>query len=81
MTDLKQKALDYLSRLGSNPATAFREEGVASTVKAILGEIGVGFEQDSFGNIVTKFTGTDPIANPLAVVAHMDHPGLSLIHI
>ena len=42
MTDLKQQALDYLSRLGGNPATAFWEEGVASTVKAILREIGAG---------------------------------------
>ncbi len=78
MTDLKEKALDYLSRLGNNPATAFREEGVASTVKSILREMGVGFELDTFGNIVTKITGTDPTANPLAVVAHMDHPGFEI---
>ena len=78
MTDLKEKALDYLSRLGGNPATAFREEGVASTVKGILKEIGVGFELDTFGNIVSKVTGTDPIADPLAVVAHMDHPGFEI---
>ena len=75
MTDLKQQALDYLSRLGSNPATAFREEGVASTIKAILREIGAGFEQAAFGNIIAKVPGTDPSANPLAVVAHMDPPG------
>ncbi len=78
MTDLKEQALDYLSQLGSNPATAFREEGVASTVKAILGAIGVGFAQDPFGNIITKVTGIDPSANPLAVVAHMDHPGFEI---
>tara|TARA_B100000929_G_scaffold279211_1_gene256071 strand:+ start:489 stop:1595 length:1107 start_codon:yes stop_codon:yes gene_type:complete len=78
MTDLKQQALDYLSRLGGNPATAFREEGVASTVKAILREIGAGFEQDAFGNIIAKVPGTDPSANPLAVIAHMDHPGFEI---
>ena len=78
MTDLKQQALDYLSRLGGNPATAFREEGVASTVKAILREIGARFEQDAFGNIIAKVPGTDPSANPLAVVAHMDHPGFEI---
>ena len=78
MTDLTHQALDYLSRLGSNPATAFREERVASTVKTILGDIGVRFEQDKFGNIISKIPGTDPTANPLAVVAHMDHPGFEI---
>jgi endoglucanase len=78
MTDLRTQALDYLSRLGSNPATAFRENGVADTVKAILAEIGLDHEQDSFGNIIAKVTGTDPTANPLAIVAHMDHPGFEI---
>ncbi len=78
MTDLKQQALDFLSRLGSNPATAFREDSVAATVKDILGEIGVGYEQDSFGNIIANVPGTDSTANPLAVVAHMDHPGFEI---
>ena len=78
MTDLKRQALDYLARLGSNPATAFREEGVASTVKEILGEIGVKFEQDPFGNIISKIRGANPTTNPFAVVAHMDHPGFEI---
>ena len=78
MSDPKEQALDFLSRLGGNPATAFRETGVADTVIAILDEIEVGYQQDSFGNIIAKVPGADSTANPLAVVAHMDHPGFEI---
>ena len=78
MTDPKDQALDFLSRLGSNPATAFWEDGVAATVKAILTEIGLGYQQDDFGNIIAKVAGTDSTANQLAIVAHMDHPGFEI---
>ena len=78
MTNPRDQALDFLSRLGSKPATAFKEDGVADTVKAILAEIGLSFEQDTFGNIISKVPGTDPTANPLAIVAHMDHPGFEI---
>ena len=70
--------MDYLSRLGSNPATAFNENGVASAVKAILDELGLEHQQDDFGNIIAKVTGSDFTANPLAIVAHMDHPGFEI---
>ena len=78
MTDLRKQALDYLSRLGSNPATAFNENRVAGAVRAILDELGVKHWQDAFGNIIAKVPGTDPAANPLAIVAHMDHPGFEI---
>jgi putative aminopeptidase FrvX len=78
MTDPRQQALDYLARLGGNPATAFKEDGVAATVKAILDESGLQHHQDAFGNIIAKVAGTDPTANPLAIVAHMDHPGFEI---
>jgi len=70
--------LDYLSRLGSHPATAFNENGVAGAVKAILDELGLEHRQDDFGNIIAKIPGTDSTANPLAIVAHMDHPGFEI---
>ncbi|NQW22340.1 MAG: M20/M25/M40 family metallo-hydrolase [SAR202 cluster bacterium] len=78
MTDPKQQALDFLSRLGSNPATAFNENGVADTVRTILGELGIEHRQDEFGNIIAKVSGTDATTNPLAIVAHMDHPGFEI---
>ncbi|MDA0264552.1 MAG: M20/M25/M40 family metallo-hydrolase [Chloroflexi bacterium] len=78
MTDPQQQALDFLSRLGGNPATAYKEAGVAAEIKAILDESGVAYSQDSFGNIIAKVAGSDQTANPLAIVAHMDHPGFEI---
>ena len=78
MTNLREQALDFLSRLGSNPATAFKEDGVVNAVKDILAEIGLQYQVDDFGNIIAKVSGTDSTANPLAIVAHMDHPGFEI---
>ncbi len=75
----REEALDFLSRLGAQPAVAFHEAGVASVVRAILNETGVEYSQDSFGNILARLPGRDSDAPPLAVVAHMDHPGFELI--
>ena len=54
MLSWKEQALEILARLGSSPATSFSEDGVANVVKAVLGEIGVGFEEDGFGNTLAK---------------------------
>ncbi|MCH7620524.1 MAG: M28 family peptidase, partial [Chloroflexi bacterium] len=54
MPSWKEHALEILARLGSSPATSFSEDGVAAVVKAVLGEMGVSFEEDAFGNILAK---------------------------
>ena len=74
----REEALSFLSRLGSQPAVAYHEGGVSSAVQAILREIGVSCEIDTFGNILAKLAGSNPDVVPLAVVAHMDHPGFEL---
>ena len=75
----REEALDFLARLGANPAVAFHEAGVAAAVRAILDEMGVGHSVDEFGNILACMPGNDSAVSPLAVVAHMDHPGFELI--
>jgi len=77
----REEALDFLARLGANPAVAFHEAGVAATVRAILDETGVGYSVDEFGNILARLPGTDPDVPPIAVVAHMDHPGFELVEL
>ena len=74
----REEALDFLARLGSHPAVAYHEAGVASEVRAILDETGVGYRVDEFGNILARLGGSDPDVAPLAIVAHMDHPGFEL---
>ena len=75
----REEALDFLARLGAQPAVAFHEAGVASEVRAILNETGVEYSDDSFGNILACLPGSNADVPPLAIVAHMDHPGFELI--
>ena len=75
-------ALDILARLGSHPATAFYEAGVAGEVKAVLDESGVGWSTDGYGNIIALVPGREPASKdlpPVAFVAHMDHPGFEAV--
>ena len=79
----REEALDFLSRLGAQPAVAFHEGGVASVVRSILDGAGVEHCTDGFGNILARLEGTggaagSPGVPPLAIVAHMDHPGFEL---
>ena len=75
----REEALDFLARLGAQPAVAFHEAGVAAEVRAILDGIGVEHSADSSGNILARLPGSNPDVPPLAIVAHMDHPGFELV--
>ncbi len=79
MVDEKQLALDILSRLGGQPAVAFWESGVASVIKSVLKETSVESQVDQFGNIIARVPGRQPGIVPLALVAHMDHPGFEAV--
>ena len=77
-----------MARLAAQPSVAYWERGVASAVMAILGEIesgisperpGIEVDQDSYGNIIARLPGGDSSVEPLALVAHMDHPGFEAI--
>ena len=75
----REQALNILSRLGVQPAVAYREAGVASAVELTLKELGVAWEVDEYGNIIARVPGLDADAEPLALVAHMDHPGFEAV--
>ncbi len=73
-------AIDYLARLGAQPAVAFHENGVATAVRGALTEIGAGWRTDNFGNIIARIPGVAPEGvPPIAFVAHMDHPGFEIV--
>ncbi len=91
MTSRQEQALDFLARLGAQPATSFREDGVARVVRTILAELGVACRVDQYGNIIARHPGAataptgradvppvDPVA-PIAFVAHLDHPGFEAV--
>ncbi len=74
MTMARDQALSIMGRLGSQPAVAFYEGGVASAIQSILSEIPLPFRIDEFGNIIVRIPGKSAEVPPLAMVAHMDHP-------
>ena len=73
------QALDFLARLGAQPSVAFHEEGVALAITAILTEMGLGYHKDGYGNIILRLPGREADIPPLALVAHMDHPGFEAL--
>ena len=78
--DYNDRALDFLARLGAQPAVAFHENGVAAAVRDALTEIGVSWRTDDFGNIIARIAGTEGNDHPpIALMAHMDHPGFELV--
>ena len=90
MTDRNALALDILARLGAQPATSFREDGVANVVRTILAELEVPYQVDDYGNIIARRpgkpsapAGAAPAGRsdvpPIAFVAHLDHPGFEAI--
>ena len=64
---------------GAQPAVAFHEEGVVQAITAILTEMGLGYRRDGYGNIILRLQGRHPDVPPLALVAHMDHPGFEAV--
>jgi endoglucanase len=77
----RDRALDIMARLGAQPAVAFYEGGVASEIEAILSEIPLPFKIDEFGNIIARIPGRNSEVPPLALVAHMDHPGFEAVEV
>ena len=78
LSDADRRALDFLARLGAQPAIAFHEHGVAAAVRDALTEIGVSWRTDTFGNIIARIPGAarrNAAIPPLAMMAHLDHPG------
>jgi endoglucanase len=59
----------------SMPTAAFHEDKVSSYVENCLEVLGVPFQHDGKGNIVAHLKRGRKKRIPVALVAHMDHPG------
>ena len=78
----RNQALDFLARLGSHPVVSFYEKTVLSEIELILGELGVDYYYDGFGNIIATLVGQyDEGCPPIAFVAHTDHPGFEAVSV
>ena len=83
------RALEILETLCRQPATSYFEDNVAREVERILTGAAVPWEQDEYGNIIARLTRRNESpghpelveGRPIALVAHMDHPGFEVIEV
>ncbi len=83
MNDWELCALDILEALGARPAVPFFEGGPARYLIDALKDLGVAHRVDDFGNVIGHYQGGRAPSHedrpPIALVAHMDHPGFELV--
>jgi putative aminopeptidase FrvX len=65
-------------RLLRHPAAPYHEHAVRAEVERICAEQELEFERDQFGNVLVKLR-TAPKLRPIALAAHLDHPGFEII--
>ena len=79
------RALEILETLCRQPATSYFEDNVSREVERMLTDASIPWEQDDYGNIIARLTRrneSDPMpSRPVALVAHMDHPGFDVINV
>ena len=75
-----RRALEILEGLGGCAATPFFEQGPARFIMEALERLGVAGRRDAFGNLIVHYQNTaDEPRPPIALVAHMDHPGFEVV--
>ena len=77
--DLTKRSLEVLADLGAHPAVAYWEADAASAVRRRIQGLGFAPQADAHGNIVVRCPGRDADETPIALVAHMDHPGFEAV--
>ena len=81
MDQADRRALEILEELGRLPATPFYEEGPAQYILAALSNMGIAHNRDQYGNIVATLGESGGDTPPVALVAHMDHPGFEIVEV
>jgi putative aminopeptidase FrvX len=74
----RTQLLTTLRRLTSTPTAPYEELDVRDVLHALIGEHGLHFQTDAFGNTVVRVRRGMP-RNKVAFVAHLDHPALRVI--
>lgn len=70
--------LNTCERLMRQPAVAYHEEWIRAEIQKFCLEHGLDPLIDTYGNIIVTLN-TAPQLSPLALVAHMDHPGFEML--
>jgi putative aminopeptidase FrvX len=65
-------------RLLRCPAAPYHEDAVRTEAEKICAEHGLAFKRDAFGNVLVGLQ-TARQLRPIALAAHMDHPGFEIV--
>ena len=80
MNRLEKRALEILGEICRRPAVPFHEDAPAGFILETLSALGVEARADDFGNIIARYSNSPPDGEPpIALVAHMDHPGFETV--
>ena len=79
MNQKNNRALEILRELGERPAAPFHESAPAVYILETLKTIGLNPDTDDFGNVIAHYRNSQADNPPLALVAHMDHPGFEIV--
>jgi len=74
---VSENALRLLEQVGEIPTAPLHELGVAIYVTGVLRDLGLPPVVDEFGNLIATYRQGD--TTPVALVAHLDHPGLEIV--
>jgi len=61
-----------------HPTAPYYEHAVRAELEQICAEHGLEFNRDQFGNVLVELR-TTPRSRPIALAAHLDHPGFEII--
>jgi putative aminopeptidase FrvX len=73
---VSETSLRLLAQVGEIPTAPLHELGVANYVARVLRDLGLPLVIDEFGNLIATYHNGD--TTPVALVAHLDHPGLEI---
>jgi len=74
----RTKLVATLRRLTAVPTAPYDELDVRDTLHAVLGELGLHYQTDAFGNTLVRVRRGLP-RSKVAFVAHLDHPALRVV--
>ena len=72
--------ISTLKRLMEIPSSPYYEAALSDYIQSYLDSLQLNFKTDQFGNIICRYTnGNIKNTSPVALIAHMDHPGIELL--
>ncbi len=74
----RDRCVQVLTTISAIPTAPFYEYRMAQYITGELARIGLPMRRDDYGNIIAEYAGPNAPGKGIAIVSHMDHPGIEL---